>query len=90
MKYIAVALMLLLGASSISSAVDVSTGDAPTPMQSMERFDADPGTNLLIQNDAKPMQQGCCKICTKGKACGNSCINRDYQCHQPPGCACDG
>lgn len=32
----------------------------------------------------------CCKICTKGKACGNSCISRSYTCHQPPGCACDG
>jgi beta-lactamase superfamily II metal-dependent hydrolase len=31
----------------------------------------------------------CCKICTRGKACGNSCISRAYQCHQPPGCACD-
>ena len=34
--------------------------------------------------------QGCCKICKKGKACGNSCINRHYTCRQPPGCACDG
>lgn len=34
--------------------------------------------------------QGCCKICLKGKACGNSCISRSYTCHQPPGCACDG
>lgn len=32
----------------------------------------------------------CCRICTRGKACGNSCIARDRQCHQPPGCACDG
>lgn len=32
----------------------------------------------------------CCKICTKGKACGNSCISKKYICHQPPGCACDG
>jgi hypothetical protein len=32
----------------------------------------------------------CCKICTTGKACGNSCISQDKQCHQPPGCACDG
>ena len=31
----------------------------------------------------------CCKVCRKGKACGNSCIARDKQCHQPPGCACD-
>lgn len=30
----------------------------------------------------------CCKVCTKGKPCGNSCIARDRTCHQPPGCAC--
>lgn len=35
-------------------------------------------------------QAGCCKVCSKGKACGNSCIARDKQCHQPRGCACDG
>ncbi len=33
---------------------------------------------------------GCCKVCRKGKACGNSCINKNYSCQQPPGCACDG
>jgi hypothetical protein len=32
----------------------------------------------------------CCKICRKGKACGDSCINRAYTCHRPPGCACNG
>lgn len=32
----------------------------------------------------------CCKICRTGKACGNSCISKNYECHQPPGCACDG
>jgi competence protein ComEC len=31
----------------------------------------------------------CCRVCTRGKACGNACINRSYTCHQPPGCACD-
>lgn len=35
-------------------------------------------------------QAGCCRVCTRGKACGNSCISRDKQCYQPPGCACDG
>jgi len=33
--------------------------------------------------------RNCCRVCTTGKACGNSCISRRYQCHQPPGCACD-
>lgn len=31
----------------------------------------------------------CCKVCHKGKACGDSCISRDRECHKPPGCACD-
>ena len=31
----------------------------------------------------------CCKICRKGKACGDSCIARDKDCHKPPGCACN-
>jgi len=31
----------------------------------------------------------CCRVCTRGKACGNSCINRGNPCRQPPGCACD-
>ncbi|TCO69750.1 hypothetical protein [Rhodovulum euryhalinum] len=32
----------------------------------------------------------CCKVCRKGKACGDSCISRAYNCRKPPGCACDG
>ena len=32
----------------------------------------------------------CCKICSKGKACGNSCIKKTYNCSKPTGCACDG
>lgn len=31
----------------------------------------------------------CCRICTTGKACGNSCISRRLTCHRPPGCACN-
>ncbi len=31
----------------------------------------------------------CCRVCSTGKACGNTCISRDRQCHQPAGCACN-
>src|SRR6185503_7029391 len=31
----------------------------------------------------------CCRVCTRGKACGNSCISANKQCHQPVGCACN-
>ena len=43
-----------------------------------------------VSNSAPEVARTCCKICRKGKACGNSCIARDRNCHQPPGCACDG
>ena len=32
----------------------------------------------------------CCKVCRKGKACGDTCIARDKTCRVGPGCACDG
>ena len=35
------------------------------------------------------VQKTCCKMCRKGKACGNSCISRTYTCRKPLGCACD-
>lgn len=31
----------------------------------------------------------CCQVCTKGKACGNSCLKATYTCHKGRGCACD-
>ena len=31
----------------------------------------------------------CCKHCSKGKACGDSCISRDKSCRKGAGCACD-
>lgn len=33
---------------------------------------------------------GCCKVCHKGKACGDTCIAADKVCHKQGGCACDG
>jgi hypothetical protein len=37
-----------------------------------------------------PLAQSRCKICTVGKAYGNTCISHDKACHVGPGCACDG
>jgi hypothetical protein len=37
-------------------------------------------------NRNKPSQ--CCKVCTKGKPCGDTCIDKDDTCHVGPGCAC--
>jgi hypothetical protein len=32
----------------------------------------------------------CCKVCSAGKPCGDSCISKNYNCTKPPGCACQG
>ena len=37
-----------------------------------------------------PTRSGCCKVCSAGKACGNTCISRSKNCHVGPGCACNG
>ena len=36
------------------------------------------------------MAMSCCKICKKGKACGDSCIPATSRCTKPSGCACNG
>lgn len=33
-------------------------------------------------------QSACCKVCTTGKPCGDTCIAANDTCHQAPGCAC--
>ncbi len=48
-----------------------------------------PGRSRLNRPAAKPSQRrSCCKVCSKGKPCGNSCIARNKTCRQPSGCAC--
>jgi len=32
----------------------------------------------------------CCRVCTTGKACGDSCIAQNSTCNVGPGCACNG
>ena len=42
------------------------------------------------KRDATKSSAACCKVCRRGKACGNTCIQRDDVCHVGRGCACDG
>lgn len=37
---------------------------------------------------ADAVAQSCCKVCTSGKPCGNTCIAVQDTCHVGPGCAC--
>lgn len=52
------------------------------PHKTFREWNPSLADNLVIS-------QACCKQCSKGKACGNSCISRDKACHKGSGCACD-
>lgn len=51
-----------------------------------------PGRDVmrLSISDIRPVRGGdaCCKHCTKGQPCGNTCISAKAKCKSPPGCAC--
>jgi hypothetical protein len=51
---------------------------------------ASPTPSWTPNTNPPAVHQSCCKICTTGKACGNSCISRSYTCRKGPGCACNG
>lgn len=41
-----------------------------------------------FQQSERAMARECCKVCSKGKPCGDTCIEKDDVCHVPVGCAC--
>lgn len=71
----------------LPTTASVATSTAPAPATSTPQPAAPtPGGG----NDGGDSPGGsCCKICRKGKACGDTCINRSYTCHVGPGCACN-
>lgn len=50
---------------------------------------AEPSDTTVTPTPRAPVRRACCRVCRTGKACGNSCINQNYTCRQPPGCACN-
>ena len=64
--------------------------EAPATTIAASSFDACAGaTRVTLHSDSCVPADQCCKICSKGKACGNSCIRQSYTCHKGRGCACN-
>lgn len=40
--------------------------------------------------DSAGLPGSCCKVCTTGKACGDTCIAQSATYHVGSGCACNG
>lgn len=88
---------LLLPALLCLSAVPLSAETAPQLPQAALSTELTPKSEFwdqLFQNSrtggAAVLSAACCKVCRKGKACGDSCISRSYTCRKGLGCACDG
>ena len=79
-------LLGLLFAAGLSTAAFADRSADPAPVSS-------PTAQLLAvtlgQGGLVVFADACCKRCSKGKACGDSCISRSKSCHKGQGCACD-
>jgi hypothetical protein len=94
MPRIPVALVALL---ALSGVVHGDPSPAPANAALSVLFTPINADNRLIRSLAAsgaahstPAALACCKVCSIGKACGNTCISRDKTCHVGQGCACDG
>jgi hypothetical protein len=86
------AAMLLMAVAAQHTAIATESVDTAPPAI-LALHSAAPGARFLasLGLEVRPeTSRACCKICTVGKACGDTCIAREKICHQPPGCACDG
>jgi len=77
MKHIILALALWCSPLALALAADHS----PIPEQS-------PATVVETFLARSPGKNTCCKRCSKGKPCGDSCIAVSKTCRSGPGCAC--
>lgn len=57
----------------------------PSQLQRLKASPIQPVVGLPV---SLPAARKCCRVCSTGKACGDSCISAQLTCRQPPGCAC--
>lgn len=82
-RFLVFVLMIVLAAPALAAVPEPApmtpwTEAAPPPAATVEAPQASPAE----------VATSCCKHCSKGKPCGDSCIARDKTCRAPPGCAC--
>ena len=80
-----------IGCESRNPSPTATRANPPTAAPTIQRSIPPAATRVPRSIEQAPtrVSRSCCKYCSKGKACGNSCISRSYTCHQPAGCACN-
>lgn len=55
-----------------------------------DRAASSPHARIAVSDETScTPRSSCCKVCSTGKACGDSCISRSYICRKEKGCACN-
>ncbi|SFI64346.1 hypothetical protein [Celeribacter neptunius] len=88
--FLALSLSLSLALPAALAADGTPIGRAPAAVPTDRSTDLWQALVSTSNGDTRLYLAACCKVCKKGKACGDSCISRSYTCHKAPGCACDG
>jgi len=78
--------LLWLTAAAFSDTPPSPTTDAHAPLFHQVHSQS-PLLRSVTPRGAEHPALSCCKVCSVGKACGNTCISRDKTCHVGPGCA---
>jgi hypothetical protein len=77
---------LLCAVTAVSA--DVGQGSSTQPIHRSITFHSVSSPLHALLNNEQGTDSKCCKVCTKGKPCGDTCIAQDKTCHVGPGCAC--
>lgn len=83
------AFKVLAFASCLLLSAPVSAEEPHNPIAPVDTTAPDGDAPELPQDDVC-VGEGCCKVCKKGKACGDSCIAKTSRCNKTGGCACNG
>ena len=85
-------LVVLLALLSLTGVACAEGAAAPSAAQ-VTLFTHTHSENGLFRSHAlptsarsTPLALACCKVCSVGKACGNTCISREKTCHVGQGC----
>lgn len=88
MKKLIYSIAICLFALSSTTTADESARVEKAELAEILAAAASSANSPFESNGKKLITAKCCKVCTKGKPCGDTCIAQDKVCHVGPGCAC--
>lgn len=82
--------MNLVALSLLFISLSGLTAEQGTNYSPSKNNPAESTRSFELKGDLEQIKYGCCRICTVGCACGNSCISCSKNCNKGVGCACNG